>query len=147
MIISTSVGIDGSKKVPYKPLLDKAIELVKEDHIVPQTIIYQRDIMRCDLIPGRDIDGTGRMNAIPDSVDVPCVPLDASDPLYILYTSGMSQAMATPPSPPEQLYFTIGTTGKPKGVLRDNGGHAVALKWAMTNIFDVRAGEVFWAAR
>ena len=121
VILSASCGIEGNKVIEYKPLLDRAIDLAKHR---PQTcIIYQRRQATASLIPGRDVDWDGAMKSAPS---VGCVSLEATDPLYILYTSG--------------------TTGIPKGVLRDNGGHAVALKWSMKNIYGVEPGDVFWAA-
>jgi propionyl-CoA synthetase len=127
IVISTSVGVDGSKIIQYKPLLDQAIELASDRHVVTKTIILQRAVSSpCNLIAGRDLDWQSSLDAISKDVTVPCTPVESTDPLYILYTSG--------------------TTGSPKGVLRDNGGHAVALKWAMKSIFNVHPGEVFWAA-
>ena len=121
VIVSASCGIEGKTIIEYKPLLDKALELAK--HKVRQCVIYQRKETRAGMVSGRDFDWEEEMAA---ARAAPCVPVKATDPLYILYTSG--------------------TTGKPKGVVRDNGGHAVALKWTMKHIYDVGPGDVFWAA-
>ncbi len=124
-IISASCGIEPNRVVSYKPLLDEAIELSanKPD----ATLILQRDQESCNLIEGRDFDYADEMAAARSSADPsPCEPVLATDPLYILYTSG--------------------TTGQPKGIIRDNGGHMVALKWTMKAIYDVDPSEVFWAA-
>ena len=121
MIVSASCGIEPGRVVAYKPLLDQAIELAKfkPEHC----IILQREMESAPLLPGRDLDwGEAAAAAAPHD----CVPVAATDPLYILYTSG--------------------TTGQPKGVVRDNGGHAVALAWTMKNIYNVDPGEVYWAA-
>src|SRR5918994_2206238 len=119
--ISASCGIEPARIVPYKPLLDRAIELAR--HKPERCLIYQRPMQHADLIPGRDLDWDETLaRAAPHE----CVPVAATDPLYILYTSG--------------------TTGQPKGIVRDNGGHAVALRWSMENIYDVAPGEVYWAA-
>jgi propionyl-CoA synthetase len=121
VIVSASCGIEGKKVIPYKPLLDEAIRIAA--HKPEKCIIFQRPQAQGALVQGRDIDWNDFVqNAKPAS----CVSVAATDPLYILYTSG--------------------TTGKPKGVMRDNGGHAVALKWSMRYIYDVKPGEVFWAA-
>ncbi len=121
LVLSASCGMEGSKVIEYKPLLDKAIELAQ--HKPEKCIIFQRLQAKAGIIAGRDIDWVEvEKSAIP----VDCVSVQATDPLYILYTSG--------------------TTGIPKGVVRDNGGHAVALKWTMKNIYNMEPGDVFWAA-
>lgn len=119
-IISASCGIEVDRIIEYKPLLDAAVEM--SDTAPEHCVIVQRPEAAATLRPGRDIDWTEFMDAAPAD----CVPVGATDPLYILYTSG--------------------TTGVPKGVLRDNGGHMVAMKWSMKNIYGVAPGEVFWAA-
>jgi len=125
LIISASCGIEPGQVVAYKPLLDGAIEMAS--HKVERCVILQREQQTCDLIEGRDIDYVASTDSAKDAnPDVPCVEVAATDPLYILYTSG--------------------TTGQPKGVVRDNGGHAVALNWSMKNIYNVDPGEVYWAA-
>jgi len=121
VILSASCGIEGSRVVPYKPMLDEALRLSK--HKPAHCVILQRPQQTCTLMPGRDLDW---QEATAGAAPVGCVPVAATDPLYILYTSG--------------------TTGRPKGVVRDNGGHAVALKWSMEYIYGVRPGDVFWAA-
>ncbi len=120
-IVSASCGIEVDRVIEYKPLLDGAIELAahKPDHCV----VFQREQAVAALLAGRDFDWEEEMS---EATPHDCVTVDATDPLYILYTSG--------------------TTGQPKGVIRDNGGHAVALKWTMQNIYDVSPGEVYWAA-
>jgi propionyl-CoA synthetase len=121
VIVSASCGIEVSRVVAYKPMLDKAINLARHK---PQTcIILQRPQVAAELVAGRDITWP---EALAHAQPVECVPVAATDPLYILYTSG--------------------TTGIPKGVVRDNGGHLVALKWSMKNVYGVEPGEVFWAA-
>ena len=120
LILSASCGVEGARVIPYKPLLDRAID--EAAHKPRHTIILQRPEGRAELIPGRDLDWAEALTAHP----VDCVPVEATDPLYILYTSG--------------------TTGQPKGVVRDHGGHATALLWTMRNIYGVQPGEVYWAA-
>jgi len=121
VIVSASCGIEPGRIVEYKPLLDTAIELAT--HKPGACVIVQREAKRAELVPGRDLDWKEAMEA---ATPHDCVPVAATDPLYILYTSG--------------------TTGQPKGVVRDNGGHIVALKWSMKNIYGAEPGEVYWAA-
>jgi len=121
LIISASCGIEPSRKVPYKPLLDEAIELAR--HKPEHCIVLQRPMLNADLISPRDLDWD---DVISDAEPVDCVEVESNHPLYILYTSG--------------------TTGQPKGVVRDTGGYIVALKWSMSNIYDVKPGDVYWAA-
>ena len=121
LVITASGAIEGKKVLAYKPLVDSAIE--QSTHEVKKVIVYQRDIVKADMIPGRDIDW---VELVSKSSPVGCTEVDATDPLYILYTSG--------------------TTGMPKGVIRDNGGHAVALYWTMKNLYNINPGEVWWSA-
>jgi propionyl-CoA synthetase len=123
LIISGSCGIEPGRIVAYKPLLDAAIAQAR--HKPEKCIVVQRDAGRCEMISGRDIDYE-EATAKARGRAIECVPVKATDPLYILYTSG--------------------TTGQPKGVVRDNGGHMVALKWSMSAIYDIKPGETFWAA-
>jgi propionyl-CoA synthetase len=121
LILSASCGIEVNRTIPYKPLLDAAIEMA--DHKPEKCVILQRPQVQAGLIPGQDLDWSEFMAA---AQPTDCAPVEANDPLYILYTSG--------------------TTGKPKGVVRDNGGHLVALNWTMKNIYGVEPGETYWAA-
>ena len=124
-VVSASCGVEPGRIVHYKPLLDAAIEMA--DHKPDACIILQRTMAEAPLLKGRDVDWAECVaNARSQGRKEACVPVAATDPLYILYTSG--------------------TTGHPKGVLRDNGGHMVALKWSMPNIYDVKPGETYWAA-
>ncbi|KUI31975.1 propionate--CoA ligase [Mycobacterium sp. GA-2829] len=121
VVVSASCGIEPTRTVEYKPMLDAAIEMA--EHKPSACVILQRDRHRCDLIAGRDHEWT---ELAADAEPVAPVPVAATDPLYVLYTSG--------------------TTGKPKGIVRDNGGHAVALMWSMRNLYDIAPGDVFWTA-
>ena len=121
VVVSASCGVEPNRIVAYKPLLDQAIELAA--HKPGRCIILQRPMQQADLQPGRDLDWEEAMGA---AEPVGCTPVGANDPLYILYTSG--------------------TTGQPKGVVRDTGGSIASLKWSMKNIYNVDPGEVYWAA-
>ena len=121
-IVSASCGIEPNRTIAYKPLLDRAIEL--SEHKPERCIILQRPQIEAELEDGRDVDWNAAVAAAEPMTQ--CATVEATDPLYILYTSG--------------------TTGQPKGIVRDHGGHAVALNWSMSNIYDVEAGDVYWAA-
>ena len=121
VIVASSCGIEPTRVVAYQPMLDAA--LAEAAHQPECVVVRQRPQLPFELVDGRDVTWD---EAVAGAEPVACVPVAATDPLYILYTSG--------------------TTGKPKGVVRDNGGHAVALRWSMDNIFAAGPGDVFWAA-
>jgi propionyl-CoA synthetase len=121
LILSASCGIEVQRIIPYKPLLDAAIELAEAKPAA--CLILQRPMVTASLVAGRDRDWREMVAA---AAPADCVTVEATDPLYILYTSG--------------------TTGIPKGVVRDNGGHAVALRWSLENIYGIKPGEVFFTA-
>ena len=121
VVVSASCGIEPGRIVAYKPLLDRALDTAR--HKPWACVVLQRPEHPCELLKGRDVDWHDALSmARPHD----CVPVPATHPLYILYTSG--------------------TTAEPKGVVRDNGGHAVALRWSMQNVYGVQPGEVYWAA-
>ena len=121
VVVTASCGIEPGRVVAYKPLLDAAIDLVerKPEHCV----VLQRPMLEAEMTPGRDVDWEA---ASPRRRRPTASPVEATDPLYVIYTSG--------------------TTGQPKGIVRDNGGHAVALAWTMKHVYDIEPGEVYWAA-
>ena len=121
VIVASSCGLEPTRVVPYQPMLDAA--LAEAVHRPEHVVMLQRPQAEAQLVPERDLTWTA---ALAGAEPAECVPVAATDPLYILYTSG--------------------TTGRPKGVVRDNGGHAVALRWSMANIYAAGPGDVFWAA-
>ena len=121
VVVSASCGVERNRIIPYKPLLDVALRIAR--HQPQKCLIFQREMERAELLASRDCDWD---EAVEAANPHECVPVAATDALYILYTSG--------------------TTGQPKGVVRDNGGHLVALKWTMKNIYGVDPGDVYWAA-
>ena len=120
VVVSASCGIEPSRVIPYGPLLEEALRLA--DHVPTATVMLQRPQVKAQL-SGRTVDWH---EAMATATPHPVVPVRATDPLYILYTSG--------------------TTGRPKGVVRDNGGHAVAMAWSLENVYDIGPGDTWWAA-
>ena len=123
VVVSASCGIEPSRVIEYKPFLDKALELA--EHQPGAVVLKQRPEVQATMIEGRDVDWDVAMRA-GRTEPAECVEVAATDPLYILYTSG--------------------TTGKPKGIVRDNGGHAVAMAWSLSHIYGCGEGDVWWAA-
>ncbi|MDO6964737.1 propionyl-CoA synthetase [Rhizobium alvei] len=126
VLVTASCGLEPGRTVAYKPLIDHAIEMAH--HKIEKCLVLQRPELQADMHADRDVDFRTALEQAraTGSAENGCVTVKATDPLYILYTSG--------------------TTGQPKGVMRDNGGHMVALQWSMENLYGMKPGEVFWAA-
>jgi propionyl-CoA synthetase len=123
VVVAASCGIEPARVVEYKPLVDRAVDLA--EHEVDAVVVKQRPQLEASMVEGRDVDWDVAMTA-GRAEPAECVEVAATDPLYVLYTSG--------------------TTGRPKGIVRDNGGHAVAMAWSLTNVYDIHPGQVWWAA-
>ncbi|MDX6327412.1 MAG: propionyl-CoA synthetase, partial [Nocardioidaceae bacterium] len=123
VVVAASCGIEPSRVVEYKPLVDRALELAEHQPVA--CVVKQRPQAQASMVEGRDVDWDVAMRTGAED-PAACVEVAATDPLYVLYTSG--------------------TTGRPKGIVRDHGGHAVAMAWSLPNVYDVHAGQTWWAA-
>jgi propionyl-CoA synthetase len=123
VVVAASCGVEPSRVVEYKPLVDRAVDMA--EHKVGAVVVKQRPQSEATLVEGRDLDWDLAMRA-GRTDPAECVEVAATDPLYVLYTSG--------------------TTGRPKGIVRDNGGHAVAMAWSLPHVYDIHPGQVWWAA-